>query len=89
MKEGDNSGRPRRLVFKGTEDELASTKPDAIRGSAAGRSLSNLYDLVLEAQGPDGKLATMHMEKNARWSPWTSEVSAYWSPDGEMGKVKR
>jgi hypothetical protein len=89
VKEGDSSGRPRSLIFKGTEDELASTDPQAIRRSAAGTSLRRLYDLVLDAQGPDGKLATMHMEKNAHWSPWTSDVSAYWSPDGEMGHVKR
>jgi hypothetical protein len=88
VKQGDSSGRPRRLIFKGTEDELASTTPEAIRESAAGASLRHLYDLVLEAQGPSGKLATMHMEKNAHWSPWTSEVSAYWSPDGDMGHVK-
>lgn len=88
VKEGDSSGRRRRLIFKGTEDELASTSPEAIRGSAAGTSLRHLYDLVLEAQGPNGKLATMHMEKNAHWSPWSSDVSAYWSPDGDIGHVK-
>ena len=37
--------------------------------------LRRLYDLVLEAQGPDGEPATMHMEKKAprlgeRWPGW-------------------
>jgi hypothetical protein len=88
VKQGDPSGRRRLVLLKGTEDELASTFESSLRSSAAGSSVQRLYDLVLEAQGPSGKLATLHMEKNATWGP-RSVVSSYWSPDGEMGHVKR
>lgn len=86
VKEGDPSRTPRRMVFKGTEDELASTDSAALSQSKPGQLVKQLWDLVAAEQGPQGKLVTTQMQKHSHWSRWGT-VSSFWSPDGEMGHV--
>jgi hypothetical protein len=50
----------------------------------------DLCQRILAAQGPDGELATRHLEKYQRPiqpTPYT-RVTAYWSPDGQTGHCR-
>jgi hypothetical protein len=66
-------------------DPVASSEIPALNASrpaAVGRDLS---ERVLAAQGPDGQLATRHLEKHqhpVQLAPYI-RVVANWSPDGQ------
>lgn len=62
-------------------EELASTRP--------GRAAKEIYDRVLELQGPTGPLALRELQKltKAPAADYLGSVKAWWSPDGTMGRV--
>jgi hypothetical protein len=80
-------GGRRNWVRQATYDPVASDQLPALSGSRAATVGRDLCQRVLAAQGPDGQLATRHLEK--RQSPVRlaalTQVIAYWSPDGQCG----
>jgi hypothetical protein len=73
-----------------TYDSVASTEIKALNASRAATVGRDICKRVLAAQGPDGPLATRHLEQHqppTRLAPYT-EVTAYWSPDGQTGHCR-
>jgi hypothetical protein len=70
-----------------TYDPVASGQIASLNGSRAAKAGRDLCSRVLAAQGQDGNLATMHLEKHqrrVRTGPYM-QVIAWWSGDGEAG----
>lgn len=88
MEVGDETGRASRFVKKGSGDEIRSTNPALLASSRAGRVARQLYDGVLAIQGPLGNLSRLQMQRHPEVSASDApETTAYWSPDGEMGRT--
>jgi hypothetical protein len=71
-------------------DPVASSQIPALSASRAATIGRDICDRVLDAQGPNGQLATRHLEKHqlpVRLAPYT-QVIAYWSPDGQCGHCR-
>jgi len=85
---GDETGRASRFVKKGSGDEIRSTNPALLASSRAGRVARQLYDGVLAIQGPLGNLSRLQMQRHPEViASDAPETTAYWSPDGEMGRT--
>ena len=81
-------GRASRFVKKGSGDEIRSTNPALLASSRAGRVARQLYDGVLAIQGPLGNLSRLQMQRHPEMiASDAPETTAYWSPDGEMGRT--
>jgi hypothetical protein len=77
-------------VRQATYDPVASSQLPALNSSRAATVCRDISQRVLAAQGPDGQLATRHLERHqspSRIAPYT-QVVAYWSPDGESGRCR-
>jgi hypothetical protein len=77
-------------VRQATYDPVAPSQIPALNSSRAATACRDISQRVLAAQGPDGQLATRHLERNqspGRIAPYT-QVVAYWSPDGESGRCR-
>lgn len=88
VKGGDPSEKRRLVVLKGKEDELASTDAEALGESKPGQVVTQLWDLVVMEQGPDGKFVTTQIQKHGHGIRRVT-LSSFWSPDGEMGPVTK
>lgn len=88
VRQGDASAKPRVMVRKGTEDEFRSTDPAVLAASASGRLTTGIHARVLAVQGPTGPLATLHLQTlGTRPTDAGRPVTAFWSPDGTMGRL--
>jgi hypothetical protein len=84
-----------RYKFSFRFDPVIQTDPDKIAATYAARVAREIYDRVLAYQGPSGLLATRQDQKHVpvhaayfRSSTAISPVkTAYWSPDGEIGRA--
>lgn len=84
----DPAAKPRAWAVKGSLDGLLSTDFGALESSPTGKMAKDLYERVLRAQGPGGKLSTLHFQKRPYGSLLRgSSLTGYWSPDGEYGKT--
>ncbi len=88
IRPGDPDAVPRKMVMKGNIDELRSTDPQLLAESPVGRLAAGIHEQVAHVQGPVGLLLTRHLQKVGRPPPNSAgRLTAYWSPDGEVGKL--
>jgi len=71
-------------------DPVTQTDPHKVAATYAGRVARHIYYRVLAYQGPSGLLAVRQDQKHVpvpdAYRP--AMQSAYWSPDGELGRAK-
>jgi hypothetical protein len=83
-------GKGARWMRQATYDPVAASEIPALNKSRAATICRDLCERVLAAQGPDGPLATRHLEKHqrpVRPAPFI-QLIAYWSPDGQFGRCR-
>jgi hypothetical protein len=83
-------GKGERWVRQATYDPVAASEIPALNASRAATVGKDVCQRILAIQGPDGELATRHLEKHqrpVRLTPYT-QVIAYWSPDGQTGHCR-
>lgn len=67
---------------------LPSEDLGVLAASRPGKIATSVYEFVIEAQGPRGPLAARALQKHERADRWAvTKTLAWWSPDGEMGRV--
>jgi hypothetical protein len=73
-----------------TFDPATQTDSAKLAATYAGRVARDIYQRVLARQGPAGPLASTEQQKHVRVadSLRTANVSAYWSPDGAIGRTE-
>jgi hypothetical protein len=84
-----------RYKFSFRFEPVTQTDPQKIAATYAARVAREIYDRVLAYQGPSGLLATRQDQKHvpiraSSFSPGAgipATSTAYWSPDGEIGRV--
>lgn len=70
------------------EPKLPHEDSQQLQSSRPGQIARQLFDLAMNAQGPTGLLATEHRQTRASTDPYgTTQTIAYWSPDGNIGRV--
>lgn len=65
----------------------SDASPSQIAASRAGRMARRLDSKIRAIQGPTGGLATLQLQKHANVG-LTSDLVAFWSPDGETGRTR-
>lgn len=80
-----------RLRGSWNDGPLADSELRALAASRAGIVCRDIYRQVLAAQGSEGQLATRQLQKHYETVGRSrySQVTAYWSPDGEAGRCHR
>ncbi len=89
IRPGDTDGKGRRIVTKGNVDEMRSTNPTVMAKSAAGQLVSRHLLSGLRGSRPIG-LARFVSDAEAARLPRETDgsVTAIWSPDGEMERLR-
>ena len=84
--------RPQRRIRIGGGSESApfpfEEDPSGLSSTHPARVACQIYDWVLQVQGPTGSLANQELQKKVKRDPWSSvKTVGWWSPDIMMGRI--